>query len=249
MKIATWNVNGIRARQAQFLDWVYEEQPDVVCLQELKAAPGQLPEAVGSLEGYRCYWHCAGPYSGVSLGIREETVAAEPLFTHPAFDSETRVVEARIGDLVVASVYVPNGGKDYADKLRFLRELDEWATERLKDTDQLVICGDMNVTRSEQDVHFSERNTRVVGQRPDERDLFESVLDDRLVDLGRRLHPDESDFFTWWAPWRNHRDRNIGWRIDYVLASQVMAERAIDCRSQRSVGTSDHGPVIAEFAD
>ncbi|MBI4213220.1 MAG: exodeoxyribonuclease III [Chloroflexi bacterium] len=249
MKIATWNVNGIRARQAQFVDWVGEEQPDVVCLQELKASPSQLSEAICNLEGYCSCWHGAGPYSGVSLNVRADTVPQEPVFSHPAFDRDTRAVEARIGDLVVASVYVPNGGKDYADKLRFLRELSEWADERLKETDRLVVCGDMNVARTEQDVHFSERNPRLVGQRPDERELFESLLGDRLVDLGRKFHPDESDFFTWWAPWRNHRDRNIGWRIDYILASPAMATRAIDCWSQRSVGTSDHGPLIAEFAD
>src|SRR5712692_6518238 len=160
MKIATWNVNGIRARQAQFLEWIEQERPDIACLQEIKAAPGQLGESLSELPGYRCYWHGAGGgYSGVSLHICQETASHEPAFNHPSFDRETRVVEVRLGHLVIASVYVPNGQKDYADKLRFLEELREYAATRLSETDQLVVCGDMNVTRSDQDIHPSERNS------------------------------------------------------------------------------------------
>lgn len=247
MKIATWNVNGIRARQTQFLDWVETERPDVVCLQELKAAPAQLAQALCELEGYCCYWHGAGPYSGVSLHICSATVEAEPAFSHPTFDRETRVVEARLGGLTIASVYVPNGQKDYADKLLFLQELREWTASRLAESDQLIVCGDLNVTRSEQDVHPRERNPKLVGQRTDERLLFEAVLEEGLVDIARAFHPDDDGLFTWWAPWREHRQRNVGWRIDYVLASRAMANQATACWVQREVGTSDHGPVLAEF--
>lgn len=248
MKIATWNVNGIRARQAQFLEWIRDERPDVVCLQELKANPSQLAQELRDLAGYWCYWHGAGPYSGVSLHVCRETVAIEPEFSHPMFDRETRVVEARIGDLAIASMYVPNGQKNYADKLLFLQELREWVAARRLETDHFVVCGDMNVTRSEQDVYPRERNPKLVGQRPDERLLFEAVLGEGLVDVARQLHPDDEDLFTWWAPWREHRQRNIGWRIDYILASPALAERVTASWSQRQVGTSDHGPVIATFA-
>src|SRR3954466_3040240 len=104
MKIATWNVNGIRARQAQFLEWIAVAKPDVVCLQELKAAPHQLAEELCDLQGYKCYWHGATAYSGVSLHVCQDTVQDEPVFTHPTFDRDTRVVEARIADLCVASI-------------------------------------------------------------------------------------------------------------------------------------------------
>jgi len=247
VKIATWNVNGIRARQVQFLEWIEREQPDAVCLQEIKAAPAQLGEALSNLSGYRSYWHGAGAYSGVSLNLRTGAFAVEPAFGHPSFDRETRVVVATSGELVVASTYVPNGGKDYDDKLFFLRQLQDWAAGHISAGNDVVVCGDLNVTRTERDVHPKERKLNAIGQRPDERALFEQLLATGLVDLARELDPDNDGLFTWWAPWRNLRERNIGWRIDYVLASQSLARRAITCIVQPQVGTSDHAPVVATF--
>ena len=96
MKIATWNVNGIRARHEQFAEFIATMQPDVVCLQEIKATPAQVPESVFSLDGYWCYWHGAGGYSGVGLHMRKDRFPSEPVFTHPDFDHETRIVQAQI---------------------------------------------------------------------------------------------------------------------------------------------------------
>src|SRR5712675_2072838 len=124
MKIATWNVNGIRARQAQFCEWLARDQPDVVCLQELKAEPAQIPEEC-KLADYHVFWHGLRAYSGVSLHVHKN-LAAEVLFAHPNFDMESRIVSAQVGNTVFASVYVPNGGKDFAAKLRFLDSLIEW---------------------------------------------------------------------------------------------------------------------------
>src|SRR5205085_3353037 len=123
MKIATWNVNGIRARQQQVLELIDSEQPDVVCLQELKAKQEQVPETLCNLAGYWCYWHGAAAYSGVGLHIRKDRCALHPAFAHPQFDHETRIVEAQIDNLVLASVYVPNGGKDFDAKMYFLSAL------------------------------------------------------------------------------------------------------------------------------
>ncbi|MGH7530241.1 MAG: exodeoxyribonuclease III [Gemmatimonadales bacterium] len=244
MKIATWNVNGIRARAAQLCAWVAQERPDIVCLQELKAAAAQIP-AECQLAGYHAYWHCLKGYSGVSLHVRTDLFALEPRFSHPPFDMESRIVQAEIGDLVVASVYVPNGGKDYPAKLRFLTSLTEWAARLTADGRRLVLCGDMNIARAEIDVHPKERKPNAVGQRPEERALFQTLLDARLGDLGRTFEPDNPNLFTWWAPWRNLRARNIGWRLDYVLASAPIASRATSCVVQAAVGTSDHAPVVA----
>src|SRR4051812_27281802 len=118
MKIATWNVNGIRARQAQVCEWLARDRPDGVCLQELKAAPDQIPDAC-KLADYHAYWHGTKGYSGVSLHVHRDVAGDEPPFTHPPFDMETRIVTVSLGDMVVASVYVPNGGKDYGAKVRF----------------------------------------------------------------------------------------------------------------------------------
>jgi len=124
MKIATWNVNGIRAREAQLCDWLERDRPDVVCLQEIKARPDQVPERCRLTE-YHAFWHGAGGYSGVSLHVRQELLQA-PEFAHPHFDMETRIVHAALDNTVLASVYVPNGGKDYAAKLAFLKNLVDW---------------------------------------------------------------------------------------------------------------------------
>ena len=109
MRIATWNVNGIRARQAQVCEWLERNQPDVVCLQELKASPAQIPDQC-KMPDYHVYWHGVRAYSGVSLHIRKGLFESHPEFTHPEFDMEERMVQVAFGNLVLASVYVPNGG-------------------------------------------------------------------------------------------------------------------------------------------
>ena len=243
MKIATWNVNGIRARQAQFCEWLAADRPDVVCLQELKAELGQIPEPCKPPD-YEVFWHCMRAYSGVSLHIRKGAFGAAPAFTHPEFDMESRMVQAQLGNLVLASVYVPNGGKDYAAKLSFVKQLAAWAKRLHAEGREVVLCGDMNITRAEMDVHPKERKPDQIGQRPEERELFAGLLGEHLVDVGRKLDPDNPNLFTWWAPWRNMRQRNIGWRLDYILASPSIAARAQSCSVLSQVGTSDHAPVV-----
>ncbi|HWC65161.1 MAG TPA: exodeoxyribonuclease III, partial [Thermoanaerobaculia bacterium] len=183
---------------------------------------------------------------GVSLSIRSDTFPEPPRFSHPAFDHETRIVVADLPGLSVASIYVPNGGKDFPAKMRFLEALDDFAAARRKAGETVVLCGDFNVARTDRDVHPKERRP-VIGQLPEERALFERILDRGLVDVGRTLDPDNENLFTWWAPWRNMRQRNIGWRLDYVLASESIAARARSSAVLADVGTSDHAPVVAVF--
>ncbi len=246
MKIATWNVNGIRAREAQVAEWIERDQPDVVCLQEIKAASHQVPAALCELGGYWCYWHGAKGYSGVALHVRKDGCPERPHFAHPEFDMENRIVTADLGDLIVASVYVPNGGKDFPAKLRFLAALSAWAIQLRVAGKELVICGDINIARTEIDAHPKERRN-VIGQLPEERAWFERVLAAGLVDLGRHFDPANENLFTWWAPWRSMRQRNIGWRLDYILASKGPAQTATGCVVRAETGTSDHAPVVAEF--
>ncbi|HYY61042.1 MAG TPA: exodeoxyribonuclease III [Burkholderiales bacterium] len=243
MKIATWNVNGIRARAAQLCEWLARDQPDVVCLQELKAEQAQIPEAC-KLPEYHAYWHCMRAYSGVSLHIRADRCPATPAFKHPEFDMESRIVAARCASLVLASVYVPNGGKDYPAKLAFLERLIEWVKRVHGEGRELVLCGDINIARTDMDVHPRERKPNLIGQRPEERALFERMLGEHLVDVGRAKDPENANLFTWWPPWRNMRQRNIGWRLDYVLASKSVAARAMSCTVLAQIGTSDHAPVV-----
>jgi len=200
------------------------------------------------MEGYWCYWHGGKGYSGVALHVSKSFAPERPAFAHPAFDYETRIATVEIGDLTVASVYVPNGGKDFPAKMQFLEAMDQYAAGFQGTDRRLVMMGDMNVARTERDVHPRERKPRAIGQLPEERAVIERILSRGLVDVGRALDPENDNLFTWWAPWRNMRQRNIGWRLDHVFASAALAARATACPVQKDVGTSDHAPVMASFA-
>jgi exodeoxyribonuclease-3 len=178
--------------------------------------------------------------------VRKELSPERPHFAHPAFDMENRIVTAQIGELTVASIYVPNGGKDFRAKLRFLEALKAYAAAFQSTNDALVLCGDLNIARAEIDVHPSERRN-VIGQLPQERAWFDQLLGNDLIDIGRALHPDDDRMYTWWAPWRGMRQRNIGWRLDYVLATTSLADRVNACGAAREFGTSDHAPLLADF--
>jgi exodeoxyribonuclease III len=247
MKIGTWNVNGIRARQSQVQEWIERDRPDVVCLQEIKAGSDQVPAALCEMEGYWCYWHGSKGYSGVGLHVSKTLCVERPAFVHPDFDYESRIVTIDVDRVTVASVYVPNGGKDFEAKMRFLDALDRYAEDCQRAGKNLVLCGDLNIARADIDVHPKERKPRAIGQLPQERAVLERLLTRGLVDTSRALEPHNDQMFTWWAPWRNLRQRNIGWRLDYVLASTPVFNRVTSCIIKREFGTSDHAPVLAAF--
>jgi len=251
LKIGTWNVNGIRKRQSELLEWLHREQPDVVCLQEIKASIDQLTFDLRDIENYWGHWHGGKGYSGVALLVAKSFAPMGPTVMHPVFDFEQRVCTATLvtpaGDVTFASIYVPNGGKDYPAKMRFLESIETWAADAQLSGQALVLCGDLNVARTDMDIHPKERKPNQVGARPDERAVFEQILAHDLVDVGRAMEPGNENLFTWWAPWRNLRQRNIGWRIDYMLTTSWIAAKARSIVVQRELGTSDHGPVVAEF--
>jgi exodeoxyribonuclease III len=247
LKVTTWNVNGIRARAREVLEWVERERPDVLCLQEVKAAREQIPEELCELSGYHCYWHGYKGYSGVGLHLSRATFPQAPLYGHSAFDHESRIVTARWADWLFASIYVPNGGKDFPAKVRFLDALDEWTLEAERAGTHLVLCGDLNVAREMRDVHPKLQDVRQIGQTPAEQAQLERIIGRRLVDIARKFRPEDDRLYTWWAPWRNMREKNIGWRLDYVLSHEALAARATDCWVAREFGTSDHAPVTATF--
>ena len=252
MKVGTWNVNGIRKRSTEVLSWIDREEPDVVCLQETKAAIGQVPQHIVDVAGYHCHWHGHAGYSGVALMLRHKAFAEAPTWVHPPFDMETRIAVAEVGTsagtLVIGSVYGPNGGKDYGAKIEFWKQLVLWAAELKEHDKHLVLAGDFNIARLPIDVHPALRK-EMIGQSNEERTLFEQFLSHGLVDVHRRVDPDNDRLFTWWAPWRNMRQRNMGWRLDYVAASTALVDEHVHCVAYRDFGTSDHGPVIAHLRD
>jgi len=174
----------------------------------------------------------------------EDVVAGIP--GGPGFPQpEARAVSATCDGIRVYSVYVPNGrspgSEHYAYKLSWLAALRDMVAA---DAERTVVCGDINIARSDLDVHPRERKPGIIGQRPEERELFEALLAAGLTDVGRTLDPENAGLFTWWPPWRDMRRRNIGWRLDYVLASKAIAERAQNCKVLADFGTSDHAPVV-----
>lgn len=247
MKLTTWNVNGIRAREAQVSDWLRLEKPDVLCLQEIKASPHQIPVSIAEPEGYWTHWHGAGGYSGVALLISKASCPVRPVFSSPSFDVECRFLVAALGDLELSSIYVPNGGKDFPAKLRFLEAMQSYVAERHAAGARLIFSGDFNVARTERDVHEKLRAPNQPGQTEGERALLEAILSHGLTDLGRHFAPDDDALFTWWAPWRQYRERNIGWRLDFVATSPSVTQKAQRCTSLREFGSSDHAPVTAVF--
>ena len=250
--VATWNVNGVRARLADVEAWLTEVRPDLVCLQELKAEPDQVPSALRDHQDYWSVWHGHKGYSGVALMIRKASATGMPRWQIPACDFETRIVTAQVPvgtqTVTLASVYVPNGGKDYEAKLRFLRALHDWVADTRRQAGPVLLCGDLNVARTDRDIHPKERRPQQIGTRTDERALIEALLADQLVDVGRALDPDNEALFTWWPPWRQMKQRNIGWRIDYVLASPELAGLATRSEVLRETGSSDHGPLVVTLA-
>jgi exodeoxyribonuclease-3 len=251
LKIATWNVNGIRARSAQLLEWLAAEKPDVVCLQEIKASLDQLTFELRDIEGYWSYWHGEKGYSGVALLVAKSLAGALPACSHPGFDFEQRIACASVpspaGDVMVASIYVPNGGKDFDAKMRFLHALESFVADAHRDGKPVILCGDLNVALEERDIHPKLRKPHLIGGTPEERALLAKIISHGLVDVHRSFERDNDNLFTWWAPWRQMKEKNIGWRIDYVLASKALADRARSAVVQREVGSSDHGPVVVEF--
>ena len=254
VKIATWNVNGIRARQDEVAAFVTREQPDVLCLQEIKATRDHIPRTVGelALTDYWCYWH------GTQGLLGRGAARAQGRRGRPADVLASRSSTSRRASPSSASrgcrsrrSTCPNGGKDFAAKVRFLEAMAAYAAGAARDRRRVVLCGDLNVARTEKDVHPSERNDRA--RRPASRRARAVRTHPRRRRPARRRPrpaiPTTTALFTWWAPWRNMRQRNIGWRLDYVLASGALAARASSCVSMREFGTSDHAPVVATFGD
>jgi exodeoxyribonuclease-3 len=243
--IVTWNVNGFRARKAEVLALVAQERPDVLCLQELKATEDQLDLTMFDLTEYTNVWHGQkGGYSGTSIHLKKSFGA--PKISHPACDHEGRVVEAALGDVLIGSVYAPNGGKDFAAKMEFFRAMPDHVSELRRTYKRVMLCGDFNIAREPRDVHPTLRKD-VIGQRADERALLQEMLSRGLEDVGRKLAPDDDRLFTWWPYWRESRQRNIGWRLDYVFASPELASAVKRCTVLREYGTSDHAPIRVEL--
>src|SRR5690606_18820020 len=249
MKIITYNFNGIRAALRKgWLDWVKATAPDVICLQEIKATPDQVPEILLIEElGYEHYWYPAQKkgYSGTAILTRVTPQHIEYGCGHEDYDFEGRVIRADFPDVSVMSVYFPSGttgGIRQEFKYRFLDDFQSYSDELRVDKPNLVVCGDFNICHWEIDIHNPKSNANSSGFLPQEREWMENFINSGYVDSFRFQNPDPHQY-TWWSYRAGARSRNLGWRIDYNMVSKPLQERIHTTKILPDAVHSDHCPV------
>lgn len=246
--IVSWNVNGIRAAEKKgLLDWLGGCGADVVALQETKASPEQLSAALREPRGYCSHW-CAAEtkgYSGVATYSRTPPLAVERGLGDPRFDADGRVLVTTYPDFVLYNIYFPNGGRGpewVAHKLAFYRRFVELVGARIAAGQRVVVAGDVNTAFAEIDLARPKENRKTSGFMPEERAGMAEFFEIGLIDTFRHLHPEEVRY-SWWDVVSRARDRNVGWRLDYIFVSPNLRGAVAAADIHTDVLGSDHCPV------
>jgi exodeoxyribonuclease-3 len=248
MKILTYNVNGIRAAANKgFFDFLKQENPDVVCLQEIKAEKEQADLAAIESLGYHHFWYSAQKkgYSGVAIFSKTAPKYIEYGCKHDDFDAEGRCIRADFADFSVLSVYFPSGTTGdirQEVKYNFLDHFFEYAAELSKELPGLIVCGDYNICHKPIDIHNPAGNKDSSGFLPEERAWMEKWFNSGFTDGFRQLNP-EPDWYTWWSYRANARANNKGWRIDYISISDHLVPRLAEAKILADAVHSDHCPM------
>ncbi len=249
MKFVNWNVNGIRACVTKgFLDYFNQEDADFFCLQETKLQEGQISL---ELEGYHQYWNYAVKkgYSGTAIFTKHEPMSVAYGIGIEVHDQEGRVITLEYPDFFLVTVYTPNS-KSELERLdyRMTWEDDFKAyLKKLEASKPVIVCGDLNVAHKEIDLKNPKTNQRSAGFTIEERNKMTALIDDGFVDTFRYFYPDLKDAYTWWSYFGKAREKNVGWRIDYFLASESLVPRFKSAAIRPEVMGSDHCPVIFEI--
>lgn len=247
MKLLSWNVNGLRAVLGKgFGEFVATEKPDILCLQETKARPEQVP-LPAELDGYHAYWNSAVKpgYSGVAVFSREQPLEVHVGMGHDDHDSEGRVLTLEYPDFTLVNVYTPNAQDDLR-RLPYRLAWDEVFRHHVADhavKKPVVFCGDLNVAHREIDLARPKDNRKNPGFSDEERESFGKLLDAGFTDSFRHLYPDLTDAYSWWSYRAGARQRNVGWRIDYFGVSTSFVNRVATAEILPHVLGSDHCPV------
>ncbi len=248
MRILCWNVNGIRAAQKKgFLDFVKKENPDVLCLQETKAMPEQLDEVLLNIEGYTSHFASAEKkgYSGVAIYTRTKPKSITNGCGATRFDCEGRVIAADYGDFILYNIYFPNGGRGperVRYKLDFYDHLLEQWQELRSDGRELIICGDFNTAHKEIDVARPAEWSKQSGFLPEERAWLDKITDMGYIDAFR-VYNQDAEQYSYWDNFRNSRERNIGWRIDFYMVTEGLMPRVRNAAIYPDIMGSDHCPI------
>ena len=254
MKILSWNVNGIRAAYKKGLfEWSKKELPDILCLQEIKALPEQVPQQLKNFPGYNIYWNSAERkgYSGVVTFTKEKPIDVKKGFGIDKFDIEGRTLITEFPSFVLFNIYFPNGKKnqerlDY--KLDFYDTFLAYTDNLKAKGKNIVVCGDFNTAHKEIDLARPKENQKVSGFLPIERAWIDTFIDHGYVDTFRHFN-DEPDQYSWWDMKTRARDRNVGWRIDYFFANNEFMPHVKKAFIYQDVMGSDHCPVGIEIEE
>ena len=257
MKIATFNINNVNKRLPNLLAWLKSAKPDVVCLQELKAANSEFPKSSIEKAGYGAVWCGQRSWNGVAILAR----GSEPVLTRAelpgdAEDTQSRYVEAAVRGVLIASLYAPNGnpqpGPKFQYKLKWMARLAAHAAELYAADIPVVLAGDFNVVPTDRDIYPTQSYDKDALLQPESRALFQRLIRQGWVDAIRKLHP-EAPIYTFWDYMRNRWPRDAGLRLDHLLLSRESATRLRGAGVDRDVrgrpGASDHAPAWIELRD
>ncbi len=253
MKLISWNVNGIRAAQKKgFLEWFEKESPDILCLQETKAHPDQLGFELTHPAGYRAYFSSSQVkkgYSGVVTYTKKEPIKVEEGFGIEKFDLEGRTVMTEFEDFILFNVYFPNG-KASTERLQYKLEFYEAFLKHIeklsKKGKKIIFCGDVNTAHTAIDLARPKENEDISGFLPIERKWIDRVVEKGYIDSLREFH-EESHLYTWWSMRSGARERNVGWRIDYVFLQKKLKTNLKNAYIMSDVMGSDHCPIAIEL--
>lgn len=252
ISIISYNVNGIRAAHKKgLIDWLSDESPDILCIQETKAQPEQVGDNILRPEGYFSYWYSAQKkgYSGVAIYTKQEPNHVEYGCGIEAYDNEGRIIRADFDDFSIMSVYIPSGSSGderQAIKEVFLEDFYQYIQELRKEVPNLIISGDYNICHKPIDIHNPVSNKNSSGFLPHEREWVTKFIDSGFVDSFRKFH-EEADHYTWWSYRANARARNKGWRIDYQMLAEPIADKCVGASILPDVKHSDHCPIKVEM--
>ena len=249
MKLVSWNVNGLRACVRKgFLDYFETVDADIFCVQETKLQEGQIDL---QLKGYAQYWNYAVKkgYSGTAVFTKEKPLTVKYGVGDSDHEEEGRILTLEFEQFYLVNVYAPNAQRDLA-RLPFRLEWEEAMRAYLKKLDAckpVILCGDLNVAHQEIDIRNVKSNIGNSGFTFEERGKMTELLTEGFVDTYRHFYPDKEDAYTWWSYMRNVRERNIGWRIDYFIASEKLKPALENAEIHSQILGSDHCPIVLEI--
>ena len=252
MKILSWNVNGIRAadRKGMF-NWLKKESPNILCIQEIKALPEQVPPHLRNAPGYHVYWNSAERkgYSGVATFTKKRPLGTKKGFGIEKFDKEGRVLITEYPSFFLFNIYFPNGKKNderLEYKLNFYDTFLGYADNLKAEGKNIVVCGDFNTAHKEIDLTHPKANENRSGFLPIERALMDTLVDHGYIDTFRYFNK-EPDQYSWWDLKTRSRERNVGWRIDYFFVNKEFLPHLKKAFIMQDVMGSDHCPVGIEI--